>query len=74
MASGAGPAALAYNTSLASLNAVPTANDLGRPLNRYIDMSRDQFIEKVRQLIAEQVFEQIGHPEIRLEGQTAWGV
>ena len=42
--------------------------------NRYIDMSRDQFIEKVRQLIAEQVFDQIGHPEIRLEGQTAWGV
>ena len=41
MASGAGPAALAYNTSLASLNAVPTANDLGRPLNRYIDMRTD---------------------------------
>ena len=41
MASGSGPAALAYNTSLAALNSVPTTSDLGRPLNVYKDMRAD---------------------------------
>ena len=41
---------------------------------RFVDLSRDQFVAKLHQLIAEHVFDHIGHPIIRLEGTTAWGV
>ena len=52
----------------------PQTSAYGRvQLTRYVNMSFDAFIEKVNVLIANGDFADLGVPQARIEGTTAWG-
>ena len=41
---------------------------------RYVDMSLDDFVRHLNQLVAQGRFAHLGVPQVRLEGTTSWGV
>ena len=49
-------------------------NAYGRvQLTRFVDMPRDVFVARVNGLIASGRFSELGIPQLRIEGTTAWG-
>ena len=51
----------------------PSAGYGRTQLTRYVDMSLDAFVEKMNDLIASGSFADLGIPQLRIEGTTAWG-
>ena len=56
----------------------PSSNDHPAPqltrFTRYLCLPRDEFVQRVRTLIDQNRFCQIGWPSLRVEGSTSWGV
>ena len=51
----------------------PSAGYGRTQLTRYVDMSLDAFVEKINDLIASGSFADLGIPQLKIEGTTAWG-
>ena len=65
----------AQSTSLTVTAAPEVVAGAGpRRLTRFLEMPRDPVYSTLRGLINAGRFNHIGHPNVRLEGQTAWGV